>query len=287
MKTVLFCGGQGMRIREFSEAIPKPMIPIGRRPILWHLMSYYAQYGHKDFVLCLGYRSSVIRHFFTSDRPQVFEECAISGFRCENATAVDAHDDCCVALADTGIDSNIGERLVAVTEHVKDEEMFLANYADGLCDVDLNSMIDTFRRSNKVACFLAVRPTFSMHLIGFGESGRLCGFHSAKDADLWINGGFFIMRPEIFGYIRAGEDLVSEPFSRLIAEDKLLAYRHEGFWCAMDTLKDRQHLEQLINGGSMPWIKPSPHSDPRSSQESVFRASVGRAEHLALNVPLA
>jgi glucose-1-phosphate cytidylyltransferase len=247
-----------MRIREFSEAIPKPMIPIGRRPILCHLMSYYAQYGHKDFVLCLGYKASVVKDFFTSDRPQVFKDCAISGFRRRNATALDAHDDWRVALTDTGNDCNIGERLVAVKEHVKDEEMFLANYADGLSDVNLTGMINTFRRSNKFACFLAVRPTSSMHLITFGKSGRLSGFRFPKEADLWINGGFFIMRPEIFGYIREGEDLVSEPFSRLIAEDKLLAYRHEGFWCAMDTLKDRQGLEKLIDGGSMPWIKPSP-----------------------------
>jgi glucose-1-phosphate cytidylyltransferase len=257
VKTVLFCGGQGMRIREFSEAIPKPMIPIGGRPILWHLMRYYAQYGHKDFVLCLGYRASVVKDFFTSDRPQVFEECAISSFRRKSATALDSHDDWRVALADTGIDCNIGERLVAVKEHVKDEEMFFANYADGLCDVNLTRMIETFRRSNKVACFLAVRPTFSMHLIAFGESGRVSGFRLPSEVDLWINGGFFIMRPEIFDYIRDGEELVSEPFSRLIAEDKLLAYRHEGFWCPMDTLKDRQRLEQLIDGGSMPWIKPS------------------------------
>lgn len=257
MKTVLFCGGQGMRIREYSDAIPKPMIPIGHQPILWHLMSYYAGFGHKDFVLCLGHKASVIKDFFLTGRPHSFADCVVSGFGKNIEIIGDSREDWRVALIDTGIAPNIGMRLRAVRSHVENEEMFLANYADGLSDVNLAEMIATFKRSNKVACFLAVRPTTSMHLIDIAGDGRPTSFRSARDTGLWINGGFFIMRPEIFEYMRDGEELVGEPFSRLIADDKLLAYRHEGFWCPMDTLKDRQHLEELVDRGEMPWLEHS------------------------------
>lgn len=263
MKTVLFCGGQGMRIREYSDAVPKPMIPIGQQPIMWHLMQYYAQYGHKDFVLCLGYKANVVKEFFLSGRPQSFNDCVVSGFGRNVEIIGDRHEDWRVALIDTGISRNIGERLVAVRSHVQDEEMFLANYSDGLADVDLPQMVETFRKSNKVAAFLAVRPSMSMHLVGFGSGGRLESFLDAKQADLWINGGFFIMRPEIFDYIEEGEELVGEPFKRLIAEDKLLAYKHEGFWCPMDTLKDKQYLEDLVDNAKMPWRLPPAEALPQ------------------------
>ena len=254
MKTVLFCGGQGMRIREYSEAVPKPMIPVGHQPILWHLMSYYAGFGHKDFVLCLGYKASVIKDFFLSGRPQTFADCVVSGFGRNVEIIGDAREDWRVALIDTGISRNIGGRLLAVRSQVEREEMFLANYADGLSDVRLDHMIEAFRKSNKLACFLAVRPTMSMHLINIGDDGRLQSFRSAQEANLWINGGFFVIRPEIFDYMREGEELVAEPFARLMAEDKLMAWKHEGFWCAMDTLKDRQYLEELVDRGNMPWL---------------------------------
>lgn len=255
MKTVLFCGGQGMRIREYSEAVPKPMIPVGHQPILWHLMSYYAGFGHKDFVLCLGYKASVIKDFFLSGRPQTFADCVVSGFGRNVEIIGDAREDWRVALIDTGISRNIGGRLLAVRSQVEREEMFLANYADGLSDVRLDHMIEAFRKSNKLACFLAVRPTMSMHLINIGDDGRLQSFRSAQEANLWINGGFFVIRPEIFDYMREGEELVAEPFARLMAEDKLMAWKHEGFWCAMDTLKDRQYLEELVDRGNMPWLE--------------------------------
>jgi glucose-1-phosphate cytidylyltransferase len=137
---------------------------------------------------------------------------------------------------------------------VKSEEMFFANYSDGLSDAPLEDMVARFRRSNKVACFLAVRPTTSMHLINIADDGRVQSFRNAKEANLWINGGFFILRPEIFDYMREGEELVEEPFARLIAEDRLMAYRHEGFWCPMDTLRDRNYLEELVDRGQMPWL---------------------------------
>ena len=158
MKTVLFCGGLGTRIRDYSENIPKPMIPIGGKPILWHLMSYYSQYGHKDFVLCLGYKANVIKEFFLNYRPHIYADCVVSGFGNNVETLGDPQQDWRITMIDTGVWRNIGERLFAVRAHVEGEEMFLANYSDGLSDVDLPAMIEAFKQSGKVACFLAVPP---------------------------------------------------------------------------------------------------------------------------------
>ena len=177
MKTVLFCGGLGTRIRDYSDSIPKPMIPVGDKPILWHLMHYYSQFGHKDFVLCLGYKAKVIKEFFLNYRPQIYADCVVSGFGAAIETLGDPQQDWRITMIDTGLWRNIGERLFAVREYVEGEEMFLANYSDGLADVDLPVMIETFRQSGKIACFLAVRPPFSMHLVemdGIGKSRMVC-----------------------------------------------------------------------------------------------------------------
>jgi glucose-1-phosphate cytidylyltransferase len=268
MKTVLFCGGLGTRIRDVSESIPKPMIPVGDKPILWHLMHYYSQYGHKDFVLCLGYKANVIKKFFLDYRPQTFSDCVVSGFGRNVEILGDPQQDWRVAMIDTGIWRNIGERLWAVRKHVAEEEMFLANYSDGLCDVDLNAMTETFRKSGKIACFLAVRPSFSMHLVDMTGEGKVNSIASSQEANLWINGGFFIFRNTIFDFMREGEELVEAPFQRLIEADQLLAFKHDGFWRPMDTLKDKQILEDLVEHGTMPWLegeKSLPHTNVRST----------------------
>ena len=253
MKTVLFCGGLGTRIRDYAENIPKPMVPIGDKPILWHLMNFYSQYGHKDFVLCLGYKANVIKDFFLNYRVQTYADCVVSKFGSDVKILGDPQEDWRVTLIDTGIWRNIGERLWAVREHVTGEPMFMANYSDGLAALDLPKMIETFKQSGKVACFLAVRPSFSMHLIDMNGEGKVNGIRSSDHADLWINGGFFIFRQEIFDYMREGEELVEAPFKRLIEADQLLAIRHEGFWRPMDTLKDKQVLEDLVEQGKTPW----------------------------------
>ncbi len=253
MKTVLFCGGLGTRIRDVSETIPKPMIPVGDKPILWHLMRYYSEFGHKDFVLCLGYKANAIKEFFLTYKPQTYSDCVVSGFGNRVEILGDPQQDWRITMIDTGIWRNIGQRLVAVREHVGNEKMFLANYSDGLADVDLDDMIATFTASNKIGCFLAVRPSFSMHLVDMRAGGKVERIRGSQEADLWINGGFFIFRNEIFDYIREGEELVEAPFQRLIDDDRLMAYRHEGFWRPMDTLKDKQVLEDLVEKGNMPW----------------------------------
>jgi glucose-1-phosphate cytidylyltransferase len=261
MKTVLFCGGLGTRIREHSESIPKPMIPIGEKPILWHLMQYYSQYGHQDFLLCLGYKANAIKDYFLQNRPQTYADCIVSGFGDKVEILGDPLKDWRVTMIDTGIWRNIGERLWAVREHLRDDEMFLANYSDGLSDVDLSSMKETFRQSGKVGCFLAVRPSFSLHLVEMDSSGKVNRIVPSQDANIWINGGFFIFRRELFNYMRDGEELVEQPFQRLIDANELLAFKHEGFWRPMDTLKDKEVLEDLVEKGQMPWFLGNGISD--------------------------
>ena len=253
MKVVLFCGGLGTRIREYPEPIPKPMIPIGHEPVLWHVMQYYSQYGHRDFILCMGYKADVIKRFFLNYQPHIYADCVVSknGSHIEPLGTPQA--EWRVSLIDTGIWRNIGERLWAVRDQVKDEEIFLANYSDGLSDVDLSQMATEFKASGKAACFLAVHPPVTFHLADIDGRGRVCSLKSSDESDIWINGGFFIFRPKIFDYMRNGEELVQEPFRRLIADDQLMAYKYTGFWRAMDTLRDRQVLEEMLERGRAPW----------------------------------
>ncbi len=280
MKVVLFCGGLGTRIREYSESIPKPMIPVGHQPIMWHIMQYYSQYGHRDFVLCLGYKANIIKDFFLNYRPQSFADCVVSqhGEKVEFLSALP--EDWRVSLIDTGIWRNIGERLWAVRDHVKGEEMFLANYSDGLSDVNLNEVIDKFKRSGKIACFLAIRPPLTYHLVDMEDDGRVREFRASDRSDIWINGGYFILRPQIFDYMRPGEELVLEPFKRLIADNQLMAFKHEGFWRSMDTLRDRQLLEDLVEKGNMPWVV-----QPEAAPSSVALPGGGRMRALPLARP--
>jgi glucose-1-phosphate cytidylyltransferase len=264
MKVVLFCGGLGTRIREYSEAVPKPMIPIGNQPILWHVMQYYSQYGHRDFVLCLGYKANVIKEFFLTYRPHVYADCVVSGFGSKVELLGEARDDWRITMVDTGVWRNIGERLWAVRDHVHDEDIFLANYSDGLTDANLDDMIGTFKRSGKLACFLAIRPPLTYHLADIDGSGRVREFRTSDTSEIWINGGYFLFRKGIFEYMREGEELVIEPFRRLIADNQLLAYKHESFWRSMDTLRDRQTLEDLIEKGKMPWRLTGPRGVERT-----------------------
>ena len=253
MKTVLFCGGLGTRIRDYSENIPKPMIPIGDKPILWHLMHYYSEYGHRDFVLCLGYKANVIKEFFLNYRPHIYADCVVSGFGDNIETLGDPQRDWRITMIDTGLWRNIGERLLAVRQHVEGEEMFLANYSDGLSDVDLPAMIEAFRKAERSPASWRCAPLSACISSTWRRSGKVNGLRPTQDANLWINGGFFIFRSEIFDYLREGEELVEAPFRRLIEADQLLAFKHEGFWRPMDTLKDKEVLEDMVEQGSMPW----------------------------------
>jgi glucose-1-phosphate cytidylyltransferase len=253
MKVVLFCGGLGTRIREYSENIPKPMIPIGHQPILWHVMQYYSQYGHQDFILCLGYKANVVKDYFLNYKQAVNSDCVISQFGNKVELLGEQPPDWSVSLVDTGIWRNIGQRLVAVRHLVQDEEMFLANYSDGLTDAPLPDMIDRFKKSGKIGCFIAIHPPITFHLAEFDNDGVVRQIRASQESEIWINGGYFIFRKEIFDYIKEGDELVHQPFKRLIDRGELMAYRYEGFWRAMDTLWDRQVLEEMIERGDTPW----------------------------------
>jgi len=253
MKVVLFCGGFGMRLKEFSETIPKPLVNIGYRPILWHVMKYYAHHGHKDFVLCLGYKADTIKNYFLN-----YNECLTNNFvLAEGGKKVtllnsDIHD-WRITFVDTGINSNIGQRLKAVEEHLRGEDVFLANYVDGLSDLPLTPYVDHFLARNKIASFLCVKPTQTFHVVSVNGDDLVSDIQHVTDAGLWINGGYFILRKEIFQYLRAGEELVVEPFQRLIAANQLVGYKYEGFWACMDTFKEKQQLEDLYTRGNAPW----------------------------------
>jgi glucose-1-phosphate cytidylyltransferase len=253
MKVVLFCGGLGTRIRDYSESIPKPMIPVGHQPMLWHIMQYYSRYGHRDFILCLGYKANVIKDYFLNLNPSTYGDFAISNFGKKVELLGASPPDWRITLVDTGIWRNIGERLLAVRPLVQDEEYFLANYSDGLTDAPLPAMIDRLKESGKTGSFVAVRPPFNFHLAEFDEHGVVLGLRSSQESEIWINGGYFVFRNRVFDYIREGEELVLEPFNRMIQADDLLAYKHEGFWRAMDTLRDKQVLEDMVEKGTMPW----------------------------------
>lgn len=253
MKVVIFCGGQGLRMREASEVAPKPMIPIGPRPVLWHVMKYYAHFGFTDFVLCLGYKAEAIKHFFLTYNEALSNDFVLSdGGATVHVLKTDIQD-WNIAFVDTGLHACIGERLRAVRHLLRDDEMFLANYGDTLTDADLRAMIAVAKDAGVTASFLAVRPNYSFHVVTMDERGVVDGIRDVTRSDVWINGGYFVFRSEILDLLRPGEDLVEEPFRRLLASDQLLAQRHDGFWAPMDTLKDQQWLESLHEGRMAPW----------------------------------
>lgn len=263
MKVVLFCGGLGTRLREYSETIPKPMVEIGYRPIIWHLMRYYAHFGHKDFILCLGYKGDYIKNYFLN-----YNECLSNNFTLSNGGKnVELHttdiDDWKITFVDTGLNVNIGERLVAVKPYLEGEEVFLANYSDGLSDLDLNVYLEHFHQQDKIASFLAVQPSQSFHVVSLeNEDGIVKNIQSVKHSDLWINGGFFALRQEIFEYITPGEELVLEPFQRLIQQKQLTAYRNPGFWACMDTLKEKMLFDNMYAKGNTPWTLWESYPEP-------------------------
>jgi glucose-1-phosphate cytidylyltransferase len=253
MKVVLFCGGLGTRMREYSETIPKPMVDIGYRPIIWHLMKYYSHFGHNDFILCLGYRGDTIRNYFLN-----YNECVSNDFTLSNggkSLQLYSSDiaDWKITFVDTGLNSNIGQRLQAVQKYLDKDELFMANYADGLTDLNLHQYVDYFCDNDKVASFVSVKSSQSFHVVSADDQGLVTKIISAGEANLWINGGFFVFKKQIFDYIRPGEELVHEPFKRLMNEKQLITYKHDGFWACMDTFKEKQAFDNFEASGTSPW----------------------------------
>ena len=253
MKVVLFCGGLGLRLRDYADHIPKPMVPIGYRPILWHVMKYFSHFGHRDFILCLGYRGDVIKKYFLD-----YDECLSNDFvfskggKSLELANSDIHD-WNITFADTGLRSNIGQRLLAVEQYLTDEEIFLANYTDGLTDLDLTQYLAYARQRDKIATFVSVKPNQSYHIAQTDNDGLVTSIKEVTQSGIRINAGFFVFKKDIFKYVRPGDELVIEPFHRLIEHRQLAAYEYDGFFTAMDTFKDKQQLDDLYEGGHPPW----------------------------------
>jgi glucose-1-phosphate cytidylyltransferase len=252
MKVVLFCGGLGTRLRDYGDDLPKPLVPIGHRPILWHVMRYYAHYGHTDFILCLGYRASKIKEYFINYNEFANNDFTMAqGAKELHQASPDVHD-WNITFLDTGLKSNIGTRLTLAKPYLKGEEMFLANYSDGLTDIALDAMIRDFSATDKVAGFVCAPPSQSFHVVSMDESRNVTNLDYVRNTNLIVNAGYFVLRKSIFDYMNFGEELVLEPFQRLMQEKRLIGYRHDGFW-AMDTFKEQQELTDIYNTGQAPW----------------------------------
>jgi len=253
MKVVLFCGGLGTRLRDYSDQLPKPLVEIGSRPIIWHLMRYYAHYGHKDFILCLGYRGSAIKSYFRNYDETLSNDFILSeGGRNIELLKRDI-DGWNITFVDTGLRSNIGERLRRVRQFVEPDEVFLANYSDGLTDLDCGGYVDSFLRKDKIASFLSVKVPQTFHIVHADAEHNVQKLEYVGDSSLRINGGFFILRKEIFDYMNEDEELVVKPFQRLMAKRQVMAVPYDGFWRNMDTFRDKIELDELVARGRAPW----------------------------------
>jgi len=252
MKVVLFCGGLGTRLREHSETMPKPLVNIGIRPIIWHLMRYYAHFGHNEFVLCLGYRGDLIRQYFLD-----YNECLSNDFTLSKGGAcIEPHStdiqDWRITFVDTGLHANIAQRLVQVRKYVENEPVFLANYSDGLSDIPSDQMIADFMSKDVVASFAGVNASHSFHTVEGTADGYATRINGMSEG-LMINGGYFVLRHDIFNCIEDGDELVERPFQKLMQRRQLAVYRHTGFWRAMDTFKDKITLDRMEARGDCPW----------------------------------
>jgi glucose-1-phosphate cytidylyltransferase len=263
MKVVLFCGGFGLRLREHASSAPKPMMPVGYRPILWHIMKYYAHHGHRDFILCLGYKADIVKDYFLNYNEAVSNDFVLTaGGRSVELLSSDIAD-WRITFADTGLHANIGQRLRAVRKYLAGEETFLATYGDCLTDAPLSMLIEDFNGRDKVGAFLSVPAPYPFHVVVQQEDGLVSSIRHVQQSNIWINGGYFIFRQAIFDYLHEGEELVEEPLQRLIGAKQLVTYPYQGFWAPMDTLKDRQRLEALHESGRPPWAVWEDADDPR------------------------
>lgn len=253
MKVVIFCGGYGLRIRTSGDSAPKPMMTIGERPVLWHVMRYYAHFGHNEFILCLGYGATSVKQYFLDYQETHSNDFVLTKGGEQVQLLTSDISDWRITFVNTGLETSIGERLRRVRPYLEDDEFFLANYGDVLTDAPLDAIIDRFVASDAQASLLAVPPQASFHVVEVDEDGRVGALRSVDELPTWINGGYFVLRQGVFDMLSEGEDLVGHAFPRLAAQRKLLATRYRGFWAAMDTLKERAYLEELHRNGDSPW----------------------------------
>jgi glucose-1-phosphate cytidylyltransferase len=253
MKVVLFCGGQGLRMRSGPESLPKPMTAIGSRPVLWHIMRYYAHFGHTDFILALGFGAHAVKDYFLNYDETHSNDFVLRKGGLDVELLSSDISDWNITFVDTGVETAIGERLRRVRQYLEDDEIFLANYGDVLTDAPMNDLIHDFLGTDAVGSLLAVNPQDSFHVVRIDPEGRLTQLEPVADMDFCINGGYFILRQGIFDYLEEGDDLVMNGCVRAAAAGRFRAVRYDGFWAPMDTLKERAALEQMHASGSSPW----------------------------------
>lgn len=253
MKVVLFCGGLGMRMRSGTESLPKPMMPIGSRPVLWHIMKYYAHFGHTEFILALGYGANAVKDYFLSYQETHSNDFILRDGGREVQLLSSDISDWTITFVDTGMDTAIGERLRRVRHHLGGDEVFLANYGDVLTDAPMNDIVAEFMTTDAVGSLLAVPPQDSFHVVRVTEDGRMTGIEAVARMEMCINGGYFVLRQGIFDYLGEGEDLVMDACVRAARDGRFRAHKHDGFWAPMDTLKERSALEEMNRTGQRPW----------------------------------
>ncbi|HEY8278678.1 MAG TPA: glucose-1-phosphate cytidylyltransferase [Bdellovibrionota bacterium] len=253
MQTVILCGGKGTRLSEETQLRPKPMVAVGRHPILWHIMKYYGSYGFNDFTLATGYLGDYIKNYFLhyAELNSDFEVDLSSG----KITGLQrgSKEDWKVRLIDTGPDTLTGGRLLRLKSFLKDT--FFFTYGDGLCDVDLNELLKFHKKHGKLATITAVRPTARFGGIEIHDDGSIKVFREKLPADEnFINGGFMVLEPGVFKYLQDDETILErQPMEKLAQDGQLMAFQHQGFWQCMDTIRDREVLDEQWSGGKAPW----------------------------------
>jgi glucose-1-phosphate cytidylyltransferase len=257
MKVVILCGGRGTRLREETEFRPKPMVPIGGRPILWHIMKYYAHFGHQEFILCLGYKGEMIREYF---RNYLWNTCDTTMLLGEQPSVQfhDRHDesDWSVTLADTGEESLTAQRVLRIRRYMTPDEPFLLTYGDGLSNIDINDTVESHRVSGKACTVSAVHPAGRFGALRIEEDGSIHSFQEKPQLEeAYVNGGYMVCSPKLFDYLPADRDVMleREPMDQLVRDGQLNAYRHEGFWQPMDTYQETQYLNKVWSDGNAPW----------------------------------
>jgi glucose-1-phosphate cytidylyltransferase len=258
LKVVILCGGQGTRIRDVADNIPKPMVPVGGLPILWHVMKYYAYWRHQEFVLCLGYKGQAIKDFFLNYEAHTRDFTVHLGARRE----IDYHTcheeaDWRVTLADTGLDALTGARIRKIRKYVGNDEHFMLTYGDGLGNVDIDRLLEFHRAHGRILTVTGVRPPGRFGELMADEQGLVTEFNEKPQATGGrISGGFFVCRRDLFDYLDEREDLIfeKEPMAALVRDRQLAVYEHDGFWQCMDTYRDWQYLNSLWEKGEAPWM---------------------------------
>lgn len=253
MKVVILCGGPGTRLKEETEFKPKPLVTIGKMPILWHIMKIYSHYGFRDFVLCLGYKGALIKEYFLNYRwmGHDFTLNVKNNARKIEDFAAEKIEDWTITFADTGLDTNTGGRIKRIERYIKTDDFF-ATYGDGLANMNIQDLLIHHKNSGKIATMTALHPLSKYGILEI-EKGTVTYFKEKPRMKEWVSGGFFVFKSDIFDYLDDNSVLERQPFERLAKEREVTIFSHTGYWGCMDTFKDAMKLNELWNSGERPW----------------------------------